>query len=105
MTVVSCVQSLKKQSPIVVTLSGIVTLVIFIHQDKNLFPIEVTLSGILTLVSLVLSYKKPSPIVVTLSGSIKYSNFEFSKTLFPTVVKQCPIIDPWNMDFGNHVVS
>ena len=60
----------KVESPILVTLSGIVMLVSFLQREKAYFPILVTLSGTVTLVRLSQLWKVNSPILVTLSGIV-----------------------------------
>ena len=61
---------LKASLPMLITLSGIVTLVRLLHSSNADFPMLVTLSGIVTLVRLVHHLNAPFSMLVTLSGIV-----------------------------------
>ena len=67
---VSPVQPEKAKEPMLVTLSGIVTLTSPVQREKAFSPILVTLLPIATLVSPVQCWKAPMPMLVTLSGIV-----------------------------------
>ena len=69
-TLVSPLQSSNAKSLILVTLFGIVTLVSPLQPSNAEDPMLVTLSGIVTLVSPLQPENAPSPILVTLSGIV-----------------------------------
>ena len=75
------------QSPIVVTLSGIVTLVRLSQPLNAEFPIVVTLSGIVTLARLSQRLNAYSPIVVTLSPIVTLVRLLQSRYLQPIITQ------------------